>query len=119
MGGDPSADGIHVVQRAFPPVPAGMKLQTFGRKSASLEFGDYKYLDLVYEGKLSVEKVTSFLMDRLPDHAYKLEQQEHRGEGQEYLLFRRGRFTSECTIRRTEYLTRLEIRVRTHPGTRT
>ena len=106
-------DGVHVVQPKDIPVPDGFNLNQYGHQSNTLEVGDYRYVNLVYEGDQPVIQVANYLLQRMPQHSHRLISQENKGDGHEFLVFRRGRYTTECTVRRLEYSTRLEIRVRT------
>jgi hypothetical protein len=58
--------------------------------------------------------VAAFLAERLPQHSFREISREDKNENHKVLVFQRGRHTAECTIKRMEYATRLEIRVRTH-----
>jgi hypothetical protein len=107
-------DGVHAVQWSDIRVPKGMKLSTHLHQSNTLEVGNYRYANLVYEGGRTPLQVASYLLETMPKHAYRLVSQEHVAGG-EQLVFQRGPHTSTCTISNHERLTRLEIRVRTHP----
>ena len=109
------ADGVHAVQPRDIPVPKGMKLKTHLHASNTLEIGEYRYADLVYEGGASSMQVADYLLKRMPQHSYRIVSQKKLQNEAEQLVFERGPYVSTCTIRSVDRLTRLEIRVRTHP----
>ncbi len=74
-----SGDGVHVVQPKDIPVPDRMKLSQYGHQSNTLEVGDYRYVNLVYEGDQSVIQVANYLLERMPQHSNRLISQENRG----------------------------------------
>ncbi|MCB9888121.1 MAG: hypothetical protein H6836_01005 [Planctomycetes bacterium] len=109
------SDGLQAVQPLDIPVPARMSLVTHEHQSHTLEVGEgYRYADLVYEGLVPVPQIASYLTDRMQQHSYRLVSDDKPGQDHQVLVFQRGRFRSECQIRKQEYRTRLEIRVRTN-----
>ena len=110
---DSHPDIVNAVQPKDIPVIDGMDLKTHLLASDTLEIGDYKYANLVYEGVVPVVQVAAHLLERMPQHSYRLVG-EDRSRDLERLEFQRGRYTAVCTIRRDEYVTRLEIELRTH-----
>ena len=110
---DSHPDIVNAVQPKDIPVISGMNLKTHLMASDTLEVRDYKYANLVYEGEVPVVQVAAYLLERMPQHSYRLVSQD-RSDNLERLEFQRGRYTSVCTISREDYRTRLEIKVRTH-----
>jgi hypothetical protein len=106
-------DGVSWTQSADIPIPSGMELEDELHESNTVVNGDYRYENLVYEGKTSMVDVSAFLQQRMPQHAHQLVTKSKKDDDCEVLIFKRGRYTSECTVRRLEFSTRLEIRVRT------
>jgi hypothetical protein len=111
---DGSGDGLRLVQPRDIPVPAGMELQTYLHESHTHTVGDYRFAHLIYEGSVPVMQVAEYMLERMPKHSYRLVSQERKGPYHDYLVFQRGRYTSECTVRRLEHKTRMEVRVRTN-----
>lgn len=106
-------DGIRVEQSGDIPVPSGMQLKDNWHESATSVNGDYRFENLVYEGKTPPPTVSAFLQERMPQHSHRLVSKSRKNDDCEVLVFKRGRYTSECTVRRLEFTTLLEIKVRT------
>ena len=106
---------MHAVQPRDIPVPAGMELKTYNHASNTLEVGEYRYADLVYEGETPAIQVASYLLQRMPQHSYRLVSDERIAKDHLKYVFERGPYRTECIIRGLEFWTRLEIRLRTHP----
>ena len=106
-------DGVSVEQSGDIPVPSGMLLQDDQHQSNTSVNGDYRFENLVYEGKTPPVAVAAFLLARMPQHSHRLVSKSKKDDDCEVLVFKRGRYTSECTVRRLEFTTLLEIKVRT------
>ena len=106
-------DGVSVEQSGDIPVPSGMQLKDKLHESNTSVNGDYRFENLVYEGKTPPMAVSAFLLDRMPQHSHHLVSKSKKDDDCEVLVFKRGRYTSECTVRRLEFTTLLEIKVRT------
>jgi hypothetical protein len=107
-------DGVHAVQWTDIRVPRDMKLSTHLHQSNTVEVGDYRYANLVYEGGGTPMQVAAYLLETMPKHSYERVSQQKTGDS-ETLVFRRGPQVSTCIVSTHDRLTRLEIRVRTHP----
>ena len=106
-------DGVHAVQPPDIPIPLEMKLRDHQHRSHSREDKSYRYADLVYTGTTPVAQAASYMLERMPYHSWRLESQESPKKGTEVLVFRRGRYTTSCTISRREAKTVMEIQLRT------
>ena len=105
--------GVDLVQPDDIPVPSGLLLKSDPAVSHTVVNGAYRYQNLVYEGKTPPMAVAAFLLKRMPQHSYRLISRDKDSSGDEVLVFQRGRYTSECTVKRLDFTTRLEVRVRT------
>jgi len=110
---NPGGNGVSLVQADDIPVPIGMQLKDQLHESNTVANGDYRFENLVYEGKTSPMAVSAFLQERMPQHSHRLVTKSKKNDDCEVLVFKRGRYTSECTVRRLEFSTLLEIKVRT------
>lgn len=108
-----NGDGVSYRQPDDIPIPHGMKLLDTLHQSHTLVESDYRFANLVYEGTNSLTDVSAFLQERMPNHSHKLVRKTTKNGNCEVLVFKRGRYTSECTVRRLEFTTKLEIKIRT------
>jgi hypothetical protein len=106
-------DGVQALQFADIPVPAEMQLQDENHASDSLEIGDYRYANFVYAGSMPIGTVSSYLLERMPQHAWTLVEQTGTANGVLTLRFQRGRYWADCQLSRASSRTRMEIAVRT------
>lgn len=112
-GGAPES-GVTALQFQDIPVPDGMTLRESPRYSHSREVGEYRYGDFVYVGLVPIADVSAYLQERMPQHSWQLMDHQSDEKGNEKLVFRRGHYTAECSLTRTEQkTTRMDIDVRT------
>ncbi len=114
----PSDDmGVRAIQFQDVVVPAGMTLKVDQHQSASVEEGGWRYGDFTYTGLGRVEDATAYVLERMPQHAWELKADETPDRFTRRLLFTRGRYRADYTIRRTEGITLMTVQYRTDvPG---
>ncbi len=107
-------DGVSSTQFEDIPVPDGLRLRERLHKSDSVVVGDYRYGNFVYTGSVPVAEVASYMRDRMPQHAWELIGEDQDAKGNTTLNFRRGKYTADCTLGRTEdKTTQMTVTVRT------
>lgn len=106
-------DGVQALQFADIPVPAGMRLQDEYHASDSLQIGDYRYANFLYAGGISVAEASSYMRERMPQHAWQLVDESGDPQSGQLLRFERGRYRADCQLTRRNARTTLQISVRT------
>ncbi|MEM7199896.1 MAG: hypothetical protein AAF628_06500 [Planctomycetota bacterium] len=112
--GKTTDDGVSAVQFQDIPVPEGLTLRERFHASDSRVAGDYRYANFTYGGTLPVAEVGTYLLERMPQHSWRLEDDHQRSDGTRTLSFRRGDEVVNCSLsRRSDATTVMEIQVRT------
>lgn len=112
----PADMGIEIVQPKDLPVPAGMDLKSrIDDGSHTLSAGEYRFVNLVYEGDSPVTQVASYMRRSMPMRNYQLVSEQRHGDNHETLVFKKGIYTVRCSVQRQQFKTRLEMKLRTHP----
>ncbi len=95
------------------PVPLGFRLNDRHHESHSLSVGSYRYGSFLYTGRLSVPEVSTYLLERMPQHAWALSSRDGVSTDAQRLVFHRDDYTVDYRIERVESLTRIRVEVRT------
>lgn len=106
-------DGVTAVQFQDIVVPSGMKLQDNRHESHSIEATGWRMGHFVYEGMPKIEEACSHILQRMPQHAWKLVADEQPDPTTRKLRFSRGRYEAAYTLRRQDGVTFLEIDYKT------
>jgi hypothetical protein len=107
-------DGVSSTQFEDIPVPDGLRLRERMHKSDSIVVGDYRYGNFVYTGSVPAAEVASYMRERMPQHAWQLVAEDEDAKGNQTLSFRRGKYTADCSLGRTEdKATQMTVKVRT------
>lgn len=96
------------------PVPLGFRLNDRHHESHSLSVGSYRYGSFLYTGRLSVPEVSTYLLERMPQHAWALASRDGVSTESQRLVFQRDDFTADYRIERVESTTRIRVEVRTN-----
>lgn len=97
------------------PVPAGFRIVDRHHESHSLSlapryrFGVYRYL-----GNPSVDTAASYVLERMPQHAWSLTERDGQGSDAQRMVFQRDDYQAEYRIYRQESRTLIDVDVRTH-----
>ncbi len=114
---EPTDDGVSALQFQDIPVPSELRLVERFHSSDSRELGEYRYANFVYAGALPVGGVCSYLLERMPQHSWELEQDTSGSDGYRSLRFRRGNYAVDCVLTpQSNSRTRMEMTVRTNVG---
>ena len=95
------------------PVPAGFRLVDRHHESHSLQLGPYRYGVYRYVGNVPVPSSVSYILDRMPQHAWALIERSGQGTDAERLVFQRDQYRSEYRVFRQESATQIEVDIRT------
>ena len=114
---DPSpsgtGNGVSAVQFQDVVVPDGMVIHEDFAESHSREEPGWRYGHFVYSGDLSIEEASTFVLRRMPQHAWTLVTDDKNVEDARRLKFSRGRSTVEYALERQEGVTHMVIDYRT------
>lgn len=91
-----------------------MRLQDEYHASDSLQIGDYRYANFVYAGGTPLAEASSYMRERMPQHAWQLvdESTDPQNDARR-LRFQRGRYRADCHLTRQNARTTMQISVRT------
>ena len=110
--GTPSNGGVSAIQFQDVVVPSGMTLQDTYHESWSLEEAGYRSGHFVYRGSPRVEDASAYVLDRMPQHAWKLTADETKDKAR-VLRFARGVYEAEYSLQRVEGVTQMTVEYRT------
>ncbi|HLU39626.1 MAG TPA: hypothetical protein VK081_09580 [Planctomycetota bacterium] len=96
------------------PVPAGFRLVDARHESHSLALGEYRFGVFRYVGSGSVDSAASYVMERMPQHAWTLVERHGEGTDSQRIVFERDDYTAEYRVRLEESRTLIDVDVRTH-----
>ncbi|MEZ5966556.1 MAG: hypothetical protein R3F56_22155 [Planctomycetota bacterium] len=96
------------------PVPAGFRLVDRHHESHSLALGPYRFGTYRYVGSTSVPSSVSYVLERMPQHAWSLVDRSGQGTDAERLVFEREGYRSEYRVFRQDSSTQIEVDLRTH-----
>ncbi len=111
----PGGYGVNAIQFSDVVVPDGMSLRQGEDESYTLEVGSWRSGHLVYGGTAQVTAVSSYVLERMPQHAWELTADEEPDEQSRRLRFERGDYVAEYNIRRRENLTTMIVEYTTIP----
>lgn len=112
--GEPKTNhGVSNAQFSDIPVPAGMKLLDHQNQSHSVQAGDYRFGEFVYTGSIPLHDASSYMMQRMPQHNWKLVADEVPTPESRMLRFERGNYVAECRFLRESATTRMDVKVTT------
>ncbi len=111
----PGGYGVSAIQFSDVVVPDGMSLRQGEDESYTLEVGSWRSGHLVYGGTAPVTAVSSYVLERMPQHAWELTAEEAPDERNRRLRFERGDYVAEYNIRRRENLTTMIVDYTTIP----
>ncbi len=111
----PGGYGVNAIQFSDVVVPDGMSLRQGEDESYTLEVGNWRSGHLVYGGTAQVTAVSSYVLERMPQHAWELTVEEAPDEQNRRLRFERGDYVAEYNIRRRENLTTMIVDYTTIP----
>lgn len=95
------------------PVPAGFRLIDRRHESHSLALGPYRFGVYRYIGSSSVVMSVSYVLERMPQHAWALVERAGEGTDGQRLVFERDNYRSEYRVYRQDSHTQIEVDVRT------
>lgn len=96
------------------PVPADFRLREDRHQSHSQRIGsEYRYADLVYAGNEEIDDVVSYVIERMPQHAWKLISRQGETTADQVLTFERDVYNARYRVWRTESATMLSVELRT------
>lgn len=97
------------------PVPAGFRIIDGRHESHSLALGQgYRFGVYRYMGSSPVEATVSYVLERMPQHAWSLTERDGQGTDAQRMVFQREDYRAEYKIRRQESRTLLDVDVLTH-----
>lgn len=96
------------------PIPAEFRLRDGHHESHSLELGRYRFGNFEYSGNPEVQMVVSYVLERMPQHAWNLVDRSGQGTDAETLVFQRDEARAEYRIHRQDSRTHIRIELRTH-----
>lgn len=108
--------GVNAVQFEDIPVPQGMVLKDSQHRSHSIQTGDYRYGEFVYEGSLSLAQVSQYLTERMPQYNWSQVDKQFPAPDVMFLQFQRGHSVADCSLTRDQAMTVMRITVQTRPG---
>lgn len=111
----PGGYGVSAIQFSDVVVPDGMRLRQGEDESYTLEVGKWRSGHLVYGGTAQLTAVSSYVLERMPQHAWELTADEAPDEQNRRLRFERGDYVAEYNIRRRENLTTMIVEYTTIP----
>jgi hypothetical protein len=94
-------------------VPANMQMVDQYNESHSREAAGWRYGDYHFYGRMPVAEASAYLLQRMPDHDWKVTGQQHPDENTHKLSFERGRYRADYTLERRDGTTRIHIEYRT------
>lgn len=97
------------------PVPVGFRLVDSRHQSHSLALGPYRYGVFRYVGNTPVGTSVSYVIERMPQHAWTLVERTGQGTDAERLLFERDDYKTEYRVFRQDSSTHIEVDLSTHP----
>lgn len=96
------------------PVPVEFRLRDSHHESHSLELGRYRFGTFEYRGSAPVTSVVSYVLERMPQHAWNLVERVGQGSDAETLVFQRDEARAEYNVHREDSRTHIKIELRTH-----
>lgn len=115
---EPGSDrGVAAIQFQDVVVPTGMKLHEGNHESHSREESGWRYGHFVYTGLARLEDASTYVLERMPQHAWSLAADSSPDKYTRKLTFTRGRYVADYTIQRLEGLTHMIVEYRTQVST--
>ena len=96
------------------PVPAGFRIVDAHHESHSLALGSsYRFGVYRYLGNTPVETSVTYVLERMPQHAWTLVERHGQGTDAQRMVFQREDYRAEYRIHRQESRTLIDVDVRT------
>jgi hypothetical protein len=105
--------GVSAVQFQDLVVPDGMRIQETNHESHSREEQGWRFGHFVYSGQPKVEDACAHLLLRMPQHQWRLVQDQQESTTARRLRFARGRYSAEYRLDRQDGVTQMTIEYRT------
>lgn len=105
--------GVSVVQFQDVVVPDGMTLVDRFYESHSREEAGWRFGHFVYVGQPQLQDACAHLLQRMPQHLWRLASDETPEEATRKLRFERGRYVADYTLQRVDGVTHMVIDYRT------
>ena len=96
------------------PVPAGFRIIDRQHESHSLSVDRYRFGTFHYLGSSPVDTAVSYVLERMPQHAWSLLERDGQGSDAQRMVFEREDYRVEYRVRRQESRTFIDVDLRTH-----
>lgn len=94
------------------PVPAAFRLVDDHHESHTLRVGEYRFASLQYRGTAPVDEVVSYLMQRLPQHAWQVVSRTSDSPEQQQVVVERPGYRAHYSVQREESITFIDVELR-------
>jgi hypothetical protein len=108
--------GVSAVQFQDFVVPDGMSLVDRYHESYSGEAAGWRFGHFEYVGQTQLQDACSHLLQRMPQHMWRLASDESPDESQRAMKFERGRFCADYKLERKDGVTYMVVDYRTQVG---
>jgi len=105
----PTEDGVSAVQFADIVVPSGVHMVDRFHESHSKEEPGWRHGHFEYVGSTSIEEASSHVLQRMPQHNWRLVSDEQPNESTRRLRFERGRHLVNYSLQRVEGVTQMVV----------